>query len=481
MFHNSGQVTLSWQVSDTTNIKYYKIYLSDSLHGVYAIWDSTATATSSKSISGLTTGNLYYLKVSAVVTENLEGTLSSAIRVQTGPISLIINNNDDYTRSQLVDISFVIPVTAALVQVSENSDFVDAYWVNYSPTISKTLSLGDGIKRLYARILFADGSESVDIISDSIILDTKAIIDTAYFHVMAQFPIDSTYLNHGAIELSQSDDMIYFFMDCDEKDGRATVSFQGISSMELFDDGTNGDLFPDDGIYTRSFSPPSNIEIIDGVVIGRFTDAAGNVAEERAFPYPLNISRAPSAVSLIAGAESSSSIRLSWTQNHDNDFSAYHIYRDTLEEVTTGSKLVTTISTSATLTYIDSDLDENTAYYYIIFVYDNTGLSAGSLVESDTTFANVAPTAVKLALQVQDSLSSLSWTANDDEDFGFYQIYRDTLPNISENGGRLLGIINNSSSTTFSDIRPDSLTYYYRVFVYDKQGMSSGSNEVSAP
>lgn len=465
--HLPDGLTLSWQVADTAVIRLFRIYTADSLSGDYRIWDSTSGKAFSKSMPELIAGHTYYFKVASITTGNLEGPLSSAISVVPGPLSIMINNNDQYTNSRNVTVAFTAPSEAILVQLSENVDFADARWEAMASSLSKTLTLGDGMKHLYAKLQFNDGSESGGLIGDSIILDTRAEIDTAFFRS------DASILKAG--------DIITFSLGCGEIDGDADVSFSSISGLKLYDDGTNGDLVSGNGIYMRKYIIPVNMELVDGIITGHFTDVAGNNAEERIFPYPLNISKAPDAVVLMATAQSSSSIRLSWSQSIIDDFAAYYIYRDSISTVSDNSPLATTITSQSTLSYTDSNLKASAKYFYRIYVHDNTGLFTASLVSSATTAANLPPVAVKLAARA-DSLSSiLTWSTNNDDDFSSYQIYRGTQSEVNQVSGKLLTIVNERATTTFTDTRPDSTIYYYRIFIYDKQGMNSGSNEVSVP
>jgi fibronectin type 3 domain-containing protein len=465
LIHLADGLALSWKISDTDAIDYYKIYIAESINGVYRLTDSTAGFIDT--VSALTIGQVEYFKVSAVDHHGLEGLMSSAVSSAVGALSMMINNDAKYIRSLTATVSFVVPVAASLVQMWEDSSFSGARWENFSYSMSRTLPTGDGVKKIYARFQFSDGSESVGSISDSIILDTKAIIDTIYFTA-------------GSANLTAGD-IVTFYVSTGETGGQAEVSFSGVSDLTLYDDGSNGDLTTEDGLYTRRYIIPVDLEVADAVVTGQFTDAAGNNAEERAAPTLLNIANPPAAISLMAFAESSSSIRLTWSRSAESDFSSYHIYRHSNNTVSNSSYLVTIITSSATTTYTDDDLDADTPYFYRIYIYDNTGLSSGSNVAADTTNVNLPPEAVRIGVGVLDSASILTWTTNGDEDFESYMIYRGTTSGVSDATGRLLTIINSQGTTTYTDVRPDTSPYFYRVYVNDKQGLSNGSNEVSAP
>ncbi|MCX6825843.1 MAG: hypothetical protein NTV06_01050 [candidate division Zixibacteria bacterium] len=462
--HLADGLRLSWQVSDTAAVKMFRVYSSDSLNGYYGILDSTEDF--SFTTRNLVNGGSYFFKVASVTTGHLEGPMSPVISSRFGTLSMVINGNDRYTRSQNITVSFVAPIAVVLMQLSEDMTFSGAHWENFAPAINKTLSAGDGVKGFYARFQFGDGSESVDPIGDSIILDTKASIDSIYFETVP-------YPSGG--------DILTFYLISGEQGGTAQVVFSGVDHLPLYDDGTNGDSVADDGIYTRRYTIPIDLNITNGVVAGLFTDEAGNIADRRTAPTLLTITQQPPPVTLMATGQTSSSISLSWSQSQETNFSAYHIYRNSDSTVSNSSQLITIISSRTTLIYNDINLDDNTSYYYRIYVYDNTGLYSISEVAMAKTAVNLPPVAVKLAVRVEDSSSILTWTTNNDDDFESYLVYADTISGFSDITGRLLSIINSRTTTNFTDIRHDTLKYYYKVYVYDKQGLSAGSDEVSAP
>lgn len=465
--HLDNSVRLSWQLTDSAAVSFFRIYVADSLNGEYRRHDSTTSAVYAKTLTGLTAGRPYYFKVATVTGSKLEGAKSSAVSAVLGAVSVIINSGDLYTRSLNISVRFVVPVTATLMQVSENQSFTGAVWEDFTSPSGRTLSSGDGVKRLYARFQFVDGSESDGTASDSIILDTRASIDSVYF----QGP--SGTLTRG--------DAVTFFIRTGETGGSADISFTGVANLTLFDDGTSGDLTANDGIYSRRYIVPINLDVVNGVVTGRFRDAAGNDAPSRPASTLINIANPPTAVSLNAKAESSGEIRLTWSQAIDNDFAAYRLYRSLTSAVSESSTLITTVTSRSTTSFVDTDLNEETRYHYRIYVYDNTGLTAGSLVASDSTFNNLPPTAVTLAGRGEDQSSILTWSVNNDDDFDSYLVYRGTVINFTEANGDLLTIISSPTGTSFTDTRPDAQTYYYRIYVKDRQGLTSPSNTVAIP
>lgn len=84
--------------------------------------------------------------------------------------SLIIENGNAHSASQTVTISITASTDAALMQISEDPNFVGATWIPLSSTMTWTFA-SDGEKRLYIKFADANGLESAPV-SDSIIIDT---------------------------------------------------------------------------------------------------------------------------------------------------------------------------------------------------------------------------------------------------------------------------------------------------------------------
>ncbi len=470
IFHLVDGIELNWQISDSDVVAYFNIYYTDQTDEEFIYWDSTAEY--AKSITTLNTGQVYYFRVAAVDTNDVEGAKSPIISTQIGVTSIVINDNDTYTNSVDVSISYVFPVTPLLVKISKNSDLSGAIWQNFRQPGSFELSSGDGVKFLYALLRFGDGSESFAAVSDSIILDTKAFIDSTYF-----IP---------AGNILQVGDTVYFYIHASESGGVAKISFTGLVQLDLYDDGNNGDTMADDGIYTRRYIVPVNLEIEDGVVTGSFIDAAGNAADNTASASQINIVIPPKPISLQTIAESSSLIRLSWSEVNPTGsaFSSYRIYRETSSGVTESSELIANISARSTLGYSDDDLNDNQLYVYRVYAYTADGLYTQSEESSATTMVNTPPSSVTLAVGLEDELTiNISWTKNNDADFESYQIYRGSTIDVTDLTGQRLTAINDQNQTSFTDVRFDPLdTYYYVLYVYDKQGLkSSKSNVESTP
>jgi len=466
IFHLNDGIKLSWQTRDTASVDYFRIYYTDSPDNEYVLWDTTSAF--ELTITGLSSGQNYLFRVATVTTDDAEGAMSAAVSTVIGVSSISINNDAKYASSRSVSIRFVVPTTPSLVLLSEDTLGVGASWRSYTQPTSYNVSAGDGVKKVFARFRFADGSESEASVSDSIILDTRAFIDSVWYTTNAASPTVG--------------DTILFFLDSGEDGGEAYIDFPGLNGLDLFDDGTMGDATADDGIYSRRYVVPINIQVDNGIVTGHFSDEAGNDAVNTPGGERLTIIEALAPISLKAVAEASYKIRLDWSEVESGDFISYRIYRATSSGVDNSSELVTLVTSRTTLTYTDEDLDDDQAYYYRIYAYGSNGELTNSSEETATTPVNTPPDSVTLAVAVgsENALQIvLSWTQNTDDDFASYQIYRGTAPNVTYINGQLLAVVNSRTQTNFTDYRADAGTdYYYVIYVYDRQGArSDASNE----
>ena len=176
------------------------------------------------------------------------------------------------------------------------------------------------------------------------------------------------------------------------------------------------------------------------------------------------------------------SVALSWTQSREEDFAFYKVFRSRSPGVNTSSRLVKFTSDRERTSYTDANLQENTTYYYRVYVYDAGGLFTPSNEVKVTTPTNEPPRPVvlKTPVVVDKTTLRLSWSRSKDEDFAMYRIYRSSSPSVKAEGAPLK-IISDRETTSYEDsgVTPGR-RYFYRVFVFDRGGLSAGSNEVSA-
>ena len=359
---NLESVSLDWTVTDSSNVAKYRIYVADTLPVDFRVHDSTTT--SSAIISNLLINRLYFIQVVAVDRAGLEGIPSGLVSATIGYTSIDINGGAIHTITRNVTVLVNTSALASQVILSEDSTFANDAFIPWGPTRPFTLSFGDGEKIIYGRLVFADGSVSGELLADAIILDTQAEIDSVFI-----LPQTTTFA---------TGDIITFGLDAGDIMGMASVSFGGISGLQLFDDGINGgDVVADDGVYFGQYEVPVNTNLFQETVTGFFTDAAGN----RALPTPgievLNINTPPDPVDLALTINTLGEFQFSWTLSLEPDFQSYRIYSGATSAVDTTSTEVTIIADPLISTYITTQVPST---FYRIFVFDQHGAAAGSNV-----------------------------------------------------------------------------------------------------
>ncbi len=461
---NDGSVTLTWEISDSSSVAWYRVWVSDSTAEDFSLRDSTTGF--SLNLDGLVMNRRYSFLVGAVTTDGIEGFPSEVVSARVSRLSIMIESGREFTmdREVVVQVNGQ-PATSHMI-LSESAGFQDAVWRPYVSQAVFTLSNGDGVKTVYARFQFEDGSQSGDPLSDNINLDTYARINSVTFS-----PSGTTFA---------AGDTITFELVAGEAGGEASVSFAGSGQIRLFDDGSG------DGTYTWWYVVPNNFRLDHGTVTGSFTDAAGNQAPRLDSPVLLNIVSPPPPVTLSAQAESTFEIVLSWTVSQSDDFSAYRLFRDDTAAVTENSMLLKTLTSSSARSYTDTTLDDNTTYYYRVYVCDNSGLWASSNVDSAATFENSAPEEVEfIALVESDStVAGLSWSISAEDDFESYRIYRDTEAGV-DSSDVLVAIVSDRGSSSYQShlpwAQPGVDSIYFRLYVRDRHGLMTGSELRSVP
>jgi len=371
-FIGDGVVILSWLHNDLSSIISFNIYRADSSTTGFSkigLSDSMTYRDSS-----LQNNREYFYQVTAVGSNGLESSKSATASAVPAVYGISINFRREFTTSQTVTLSFTAPPTTSLVKISNDSLFSSSQWEGYVPIKTWNLSFEDGEKTVYAKFRDALDRETFEAFSDLIILDTQALI--------RRVTEDS-----GGRVLTGGDS-VHFSVETDEPKGQAWVVLSQGTRIDLFDNGKEGDLVAEDGIYENDYLVRGSTEAENAVVTGHFIDRAGNFATTVQAAGRITIRRAPISVDLISVSpivSDSTELNIFWTRNTDDDFANYRIFRSTSPGVDTSSPLVTIIQDQTATTYTDTTLASNTTYYYRVYVFDTTGLSSGSNEVSGTT------------------------------------------------------------------------------------------------
>lgn len=193
---------------------------------------------------------------------------------------------------------------------------------------------------------------------------------------------------------------------------------------------------------------------------------------------------APQAPTLsVKGPVTETVVPLTWTQNTDEGFAGYELYRsNTPNFAIEGATSVADFWWQDDTTYNDSGLTPGTTYYYKLAVYDWGGQMALSNEVAATTLPDGPPSAVTLS--ITDDISSytqvkLAWTKNTEADFKRYELHRSLTSGFTPTAATLLTTFDSSNQTQHTDTGiKDDIYYYYRIVAVDKAEHKTVSNEV---
>jgi len=470
------QATLIWEIDSPAAVRFYRIYRRDTTTTTFAVIDTSLDRIHlDKTVKNETK---YFYQVSAVNAGGFESRRSSSIMATPFSLaSLIIATGADYTSQRQVQLKLTAPSRTALMKLSNDVFFTNASWQRFESTVSWILSFGDGVKTVYVKFRDADGRENPQVVKDSIILDTTALITELREDTGGQ--------------IKKAGDAIHFRLVAGEIGGRATVNiFSGPQNILLFDDGTQGDQVANNGVYEVNFVIPQDTQVLQGKVRGNFVDRVGNMATTVSAATQITIQKPPDAVTLfqpVPVGSQQNALRLTWSVSKDTfDFANYSIYRSTTSNFDPFRLTpVDRITLREVTTYTDLSLQAGVTYYYRLVIFDLAGLTSASSNEVGArTTANLPPTPVTLALPAAPDTAalSLSWSQNNDPDFASYRVFRAKAgdPPIDPARQQPIAIINsNPASTSYLDRGLGrNKTFTYQVYVYDNGGLASPSNPV---
>ncbi|UCD64987.1 MAG: fibronectin type III domain-containing protein [Candidatus Zixiibacteriota bacterium] len=351
---------LDWSVSDSSNISRYRIYVSDTTPPIFRVHDSSVN--SSATLTNLAIDRQYYIQIAPLNLDGVEGDRSETVSATIGYTSIVINAGAQFTRSRDVVIQVNSSAAASQVMLSEDPTFADGRFIPYAPERTFTLSLDEGLKVVYGRLIFSDGSRSGTLLEDGITLDSQA-------------EIDSVFIRPSGVTFAVGE-TVTFGLDAGELFGTASVTFPGVARVDLFDNGTAGDPIANDGVYYGQYVAPVNTNLFEGTVTGAFTDAAGNSSLPGVADELLNINTPPHPVVLAATLNPLAQLEFTWTLSNEPDFQSYRLYSSPSSPVTTSSTLIANISDPAVSIYVAPP--PTTTTYYRIFVFDQHDASVGS-------------------------------------------------------------------------------------------------------
>ncbi len=183
-------------------------------------------------------------------------------------------------------------------------------------------------------------------------------------------------------------------------------------------------------------------------------------AKTEALPVPAT------PIDITATVQSSNTILLSWTPSINATY--YTIYRSISPNGT-----FEVIGTTTTPTFLDTNLQPETTYYYQVNATNTSGSSSNSTTVSATTLPQTITTTELIATTLSCNKISLTWTAISNATT--YLVFR------SRNNDGPFSLIATTSNTNYLDCNLISnTTYYYQIIPYINTTADTPSNIASA-
>ena len=464
----SDVVTLSWEYDNGFGFERFHVYRSEDDQVTF---ERIAQPTDAPHVdTDLRAGQLYWYRVSGVDERGIEGRRSASLPVRAGVFSVEINGGDAFAGARDLQLSFSAPNLTQNVRFGETADLSAVSWREFTPIAGLTVGAGDGTKTVYAQFRDDVGNPS-EVVSDDIVLDTYAEIDAVSFS-------PTTIAPGGTVDLRIE-------TTSGETGGFCTVFVEGMGEdpISIVDNGQRGDTQAGDGIYEKTYTFPQSFRSASIRMSAVFVDATGNSSDEIEFADNLIMTDPPTPVVLLSAIDvTTTSITIRWTQSDDQNFASYQIYRDDNPSVSKDTSLLVQTATQVGATFFtDTELEEATLYYYLVYVLNDLDDSAASNLGAINT-TDLPPTAVVLddPSAVGPTGLTLTWSVNDNTDFHSYRVFRAQQPGVTD-FSLLVATITDRYTVFFDDTGLDTVTndYYYRVYVYDVALRPARSNEVT--
>ena len=463
-------VQLEWTIpsADSASVARFIVYRSDSVNGTINRIDSVTRSPYLDLF--LTNGVRYAYQVSARTTAGVEGNRSVILQALPGYFAVRINSDSAFTKS--VDVRLSLSAAGASLVRFASDTAQPENWRPYSTFHNFILTPGQGSKTVFAQFQTAAGTQTTQWVQDDIVLDELA-------------EIVSVMLSDSVFAPAES---LLIWVDAGEEDGIARYSLSSRQNVRLFDDGVSPDVTPDDDVYTAVYVTHEGDLFEQGTLTASFTDHAGNRAQSLDATWSVSVRKQPTAptwVSLLAETGKPGILNLTWTRVDSEPFVQLILRRSDSSGAGLSAPIIAIFTSQATTTYEDTELASSTTYYYTLEVVLTNGASVLSVQGVATTPVNEVPDAVVVAVQsTADSSLSLTWTQSSALDFESYRVFRAdaaaALAASPPDDSMLVGIITSAQTTSYTEFGLTQF-YYYRVFVFDQEEKSSGSNTVWGP
>ena len=463
----NGQVALRWTKSEDFNFSRYRIY--EVLLSLLKIKvDSTSSGNPSdttKVVVGLTNGDLYHFRITAVDSAGNESDYSNDVTARpdgppTVPVLLgaAIGNGQvtlRWTRSEDFNFSRYRVHQGSAPNPSIGVDSTTSG--NPNDTSKVVVGLTNGVL-YHFRITAVDSAGNVSAYSNEV---------TARPNGPPTIPQNVTAVaGNGQVSLSWNKSMDFDFL-------RYRVYEDTSPNPDsLVGSSTPGDIA--DTTMTVS-------GLTDGIIYYfRVTavDGAGNESgySNQVTARPNGPPTIPQNVAAVAG---DAQVSLTWNKSVDFDFLRYRVYGGTSSNPT--AKIDSTAGGNvADTTRTVAGLVNGLTYYFRVTAVDSGGNESAHSNEVNSQPDGSPSKPTLLSATIGDGQVVLCWSRSTDFNFARYRIYRGTSPNPIVQVDSTSSGNANDTAKVMSGLT-NGTTYFLRITAVDSMGNESGySNELSA-
>jgi len=258
---------------------------------------------------------------------------------------------------------------------------------------------------------------------------------------------------------------------------------KGIVYVEFYIDGkTDSSMMDMISPYSYDWNtlnlPDSSIHTI----FAKAADTDDNISSSEMINVTVNNNLAiPEPVTIESPATvTDSSVTLKWSENTNEDFKYFSIFRDTTTGVDFNSNHIATIYEDTVVQYTDFNVLENISYNYVIYIFDDYNFYSKSN-EVSANIPNRKPEPITLynPTNITDSTMTIMWSTSQIHDFQKYCLYR-SLSDNPDNTSNVVFETSDKYENLFTDTELETNTvYFYRLGIYDTGDLFSLSNIVS--
>ena len=353
-----------------------------------------------------------------------------------------INSGAPYTNDANITLA-IGAVGASEMQVTQGS--FDSGWIPLAESYALSLDADDGIKTVLIH-LRDDAQQPLSDVSTSIELDTTISV--------------ASFTATGA---TTKNDVLHLRLDLSAETGATvTADIPGlVAGLLVFDNGLNGDVSANDGVYERDLDITTPNEIT-AAITANITDRAGNTATQNAASgIVLSTNPSISAVSVSSNVASGEmTIRFSTDEPATSNIN----YGTDAAALNTNLPVEALLTQNHTVTL--TNLPANQLTFFELLATDNatnvgTFNGQGKLAPAPISGLNAAAGSAEVGLV---------WSESTHNELQGYNIYR------SADGGSSFNLLSGtiiSERYTVDSTPSNEVTYQYYVTVVDTDGNES--------